>query len=131
MLNHYLSLIIIWGPCRVSNTDDVAYPKVKLNKINNLSIKVPIYEINKLDIKDEYDRADICKTIELHKQVMIKANTPGCGKSYICEGMVELGHKVIFICPTNKLVQKYEVANDNLTSVTVHKFLVSKSARRQ
>ena len=87
-----------------------------------LNLKIPKYEINKLDIKDEYDRAAICQILEEHKQVMIKANTPGCGKSYICEGMVELGHKVIFICPTNKLVQKYEAANDNITSITVNNF---------
>ena len=71
----------------------------------NIKVKLPIYEINKLDIKDEYDRAAISQLIEEHKQVMIQANTPGYGKSYICEGMVEFGHKVIFICPTNKLVQ--------------------------
>ena len=52
---------------------------------------------------------------------MIKANTPGCGKSYICEGMVELGH-IMFICPTNRLVQKYEAANDKMTSATIKQF---------
>ena len=62
----------------------------------NIKVKTPIYEINKLAINDEYDREDICKTIELHKQVMIKANTPGCGKSYICEGMVELGYNAMW-----------------------------------
>ena len=49
---------------------------------------------------------------------MIKASTPGCGKSYICEGMVELGHKVIVRCPTNTLSQNHEAANDTITSVT-------------
>jgi broad-specificity NMP kinase len=53
---------------------------------------------------------------------MIKANTPGCGKSYICEGMVELGHNVIYRCPTNKLVQTYQAANDKITSITITKF---------
>ena len=43
----------------------------------NIKIKIPKYEINKLDIKDEYDRAAICHILEEHKQVMIKANTPG------------------------------------------------------
>ena len=52
---------------------------------------------------------------------MIKANTPGCGKSYIYEGMADLGYKVIVICPTNKL-ETYEAANDKQTSVTVHRF---------
>jgi hypothetical protein len=65
----------------------------------------------------------ICHTIEEHKQVMIKANTPGRGKSYICEGMVDLGYNVICICPTNKLVQKYQAANDKTTSATINKFL--------
>jgi hypothetical protein len=36
---------------------------------------------------------------------MIKANTPGCSKSYICEGIVDLGYTVLFIRPTNKLIQ--------------------------
>jgi hypothetical protein len=53
---------------------------------------------------------------------MIKANTPGCGKSYICEGMVDLGHDVIFICPTNQLVQNYEAANGKITSITINQF---------
>ena len=109
------------GNWRVSNTD-VAYQNCKFIKKMNIKIKIPKYEINNLEIKDEYDRAAICQILEEHKQVMIKANTPGCGKSYICEGMVELGHKVIFICPTNKLVQKYETANDKITSTTVNKF---------
>jgi broad-specificity NMP kinase len=62
---------------------------------------------------------------------MIKANTPGCGKSYICEGMVDLGHNVIFICPTNKLVQKYEEANSKITIITIHKFVNIKMDEQQ
>jgi superfamily II DNA or RNA helicase len=111
------------GSWRVSKTDDIAYPTVKFNKNNNIKIKLPKYEINRLDVKDEYDRTAICHILEEHKQVMIKANTPGCGKSYICEGMVDLGHNVIVICPTNKLVQQYEAANDKITSITINKLL--------
>jgi uncharacterized protein involved in tolerance to divalent cations len=88
----------------------------------HLKIRIPNYEINRLDVKHEYDRPAICLILEEHTQVMIKADTPGCGKSYICEGMVELGHNVSFICPTNKLVQKYQAANDKITSVTINKF---------
>ena len=36
--------------------------------------------------------------------------------------MADLGYKVIFTCPTNTLVQNYEVANDKITSVTVNEF---------
>ena len=35
--------------------------------------------------------------------------------------MVDLGYNVIFICPTNELVQQYEAANDKLSSITIHK----------
>ena len=35
---------------------------------------------------------------------MVKANTPGCGKSYICDRMVHLGYTETFKCPTNNLV---------------------------
>ena len=38
---------------------------------------------------------------------MIRANLPGSGKSYACEHMRNRGHNVLFVCPTNKLVQKY------------------------
>jgi superfamily II DNA or RNA helicase len=97
----------------------------------NINIRIPKYEIHRLDVKDEYDRTAICHILEEHKQVMIKANTPGCGKSYICEGMVELGHNVIFICPTNKLVQKYEAANDKITSTTINKFFSLKMGEQK
>ena len=88
----------------------------------NLHIKHPNYGITILDINDEHDRAAICQILEEHKQVMIKANTSGCGKSYVCGCMADLGHKVMFTCPINKLVQKYEAANDNITRVTVQVF---------
>ena len=33
---------------------------------------------------------------------------PGTGKSYICQRMTDRGFKVIFVCPTNKLLQSFE-----------------------
>jgi hypothetical protein len=51
---------------------------------------------------------------------MIKANTPGCSKSYIDEGTVDLGYTVLVIRPTNKLIQYYEAANDKITSATIN-----------
>ena len=53
---------------------------------------------------------------------MIKGNTPGCGNSYTCEGMVDLGYKVLVVRPTNQLIQKYEAANYKITSITVNNF---------
>ena len=50
---------------------------------------------------------DIIGKITQAKQVMIRAKYAGSGKSYICERMGEMGMRVLFVCPTNKLVQKY------------------------
>ena len=48
---------------------------------------------------------------------MIRAKYAGSGKSYICEKMARMGMNVLFVCPTNKLVQKY-----GKEAVTVNKF---------
>jgi hypothetical protein len=42
---------------------------------------MPKHEINKLTNKEGYGRASSCKLLEEKKQVMLKAATPGCGKS--------------------------------------------------
>ena len=49
----------------------------------------------------------MCKICEEKKRVLIRASLPGSGKYYACEHMKKRGHKVVFVCPTNKLVQKY------------------------
>ena len=48
-----------------------------------------------------------------HSIISRRANYAGSGKSYICEYMRELGHKVLCICPTNELADKY--GKDGLT----------------
>ena len=48
---------------------------------------------------------------------MVGADFPGSGKSFSCEHMQKRGHKVLFVCPTNKLASNYK---DN--GVTVNKF---------
>ena len=48
---------------------------------------------------------------------MIKAEYAGCGKSYACKYLENLGYKVLFVCPTNKLVQ-----NNKDNGVTLNKF---------
>ena len=39
---------------------------------------------------------------------MITADFAGSGKSYICQKMVDKDYKVIFIAPTNKLLQAFQ-----------------------
>ena len=50
---------------------------------------------------------------------MVKAEYAGCGKSYACKEMKKVGHKVLFVCPTNCLSQ-----NNKENGVTLHKFFV-------
>ena len=50
-------------------------------------------------------------------RVIVRADMPGCGKSYACEKMKARGHNVLFVCPTNKLVQNYKSGG-----VTMNKF---------
>ena len=60
-----------------------------------------------LSLEDEYNTDKLCEYFEQHKRVMIRAEYAGCGKSYACEEMTKRGHKVLFVCPTNKLASKY------------------------
>ena len=38
------------------------------------------------------------------KQVMIRAKYAWSGKSYVCERLAVIGMRVLFVCPTNKLL---------------------------
>ena len=49
---------------------------------------------------------------------MIRAEYAGSGKSYACEYMRKLGHKVVFVCPTNLL--KQDIGGE---AVTLNTFL--------
>ncbi|MFM7980601.1 MAG: hypothetical protein ACKPKO_14910, partial [Candidatus Fonsibacter sp.] len=39
---------------------------------------------------------------------MIRAEYGGCGKSYACKSLETKGHKVLFVCTTNKLANNYK-----------------------
>ena len=63
-----------------------------------------------IESEDEYNTDAIVEKIGDKKQVMIRGTVPGTGKSYICKRMAELGYKykVVFVCPTNRLLQRFE-----------------------
>ena len=106
------------GQWRIEETrKEVKLPTENWEKKQNEKIKLPIYTNEEIKIKDEYDTKEIIMKIIAGKKVMIRAKYPGSGKSYICEKMEGLGMKVLFVCPTNKLVQKY---GEN--SITINKF---------
>ena len=79
-----------------------------------MKIAIPTFE--RVEIKDEWDCEEMCKIFEEKRRVMIRANLPGSGKSFACEHMKTRGHNVLFVCPTNKLVQKFGAAG-----VTINK----------
>ena len=70
-----------------------------------------------IEVEDKYNTDAIVEKIVDKKQVMIRGTAPGTGKSYICKRMAELGHKVVFVCPTNRLSQEFEGE-----AMTVNKF---------
>ena len=83
---------------------------------NNL-IKIPTFTHNVVDINDEYDTDNIIEVITEKKQMMIRGELPGTGKSYICQKMVDKNYRVMFVCPTNKLLQEFEGE-----ALTINKF---------
>ena len=105
------------GNWRISKEDGVILPTVLYNQqpIEVKEITTP--ENIELKIEDEYNIQDVIGKITQAKQVMIRAKFAGSGKSYICERMGEMGMNVLFVCPTNKLVQKY-----GKEAITVNKF---------
>ena len=98
--------------------DEIILPTVEYEVVKNERVDIPTYECKELIVKDEYDTDNIIEEhIESGKPLMIRGDVPGTGKSFICQRMVEKGYNVIFVCPTNKLLQSFEGE-----AVTVHKF---------
>ncbi|MFM7979273.1 MAG: hypothetical protein ACKPKO_08150, partial [Candidatus Fonsibacter sp.] len=61
-----------------------------------------------LTIADEYNTDKLCGYIEEHNRMMVNAEYGGCGKSYTCKSSMETrGHKVLCVCPTNKVANNY------------------------
>ena len=76
--------------------------------------------VNRLEVPDEYDTNAICNQLVEHRRVILKAELPGCGKSYACKRLEDLGYNVLFVCPTNELCKNN--LDDGIMSVTVHTF---------
>jgi hypothetical protein len=76
----------------------------------NERVEIPVIECSKeLHVKDEYDTDNIIdEHIICNNPVIITADFAGSGKSYICQRMADRGYSVIFVTPTNKLLQEFE-----------------------
>ena len=80
-------------------------------RVNNVSV-------NACPVINEWDVNELCDLFEAKRRVMIRAVFAGSGKSFACKAMENRGHKVLFVCPTNKLVQ-----NNRDSGVTLNQFL--------
>ena len=98
------------GKLFVAPTDDY---EMKPNEL----VEIPTYENERVTVEDEWDTAQICKQIVEQNPVIIKAKYAGSGKSYIGEYMRNLGYNVLFVCPTNQLLQ-----NTQTDATTNNKF---------
>ena len=93
-------------------TDDY---KLKYNQL----VDVPQPKNERLNIEDEWDTHTICKQIiDCGGKCLIRARFAGSGKSYIGEYFQKLGYNVLFVVPTNRLLQEKEVE-----ATTYNKFL--------
>ena len=108
------------GGWRISEKDNIYLPGVDYTLVQNNLLKIdnPItFETVKLN--DEWDVKEICNVFKDKKRVMVRGDTPGCGKSFACEHMKTLGHKVLFVCAWQESLNNY-----SLDGVTLHRFLV-------
>ena len=96
---------------------DIILPIVKYEMKPNELVDIPIYQNEKLKIKDEYDTEAICQNIIGCSPCLIKAKLAGSGKSYIGTYFQRLGYNVLFVCPNNKQIQEVEVE-----ATTLNKF---------
>ena len=105
------------GGWRISKEEDIKFPSDQFKQLKNIEIKIEVPTFERIEINDEYDTNELCDVFEKYKRVIVRAEMPGCGKSFACEKMKQRGHNVLFVCPTNKLVQNYGSGG-----VTMNKF---------
>ena len=105
------------GGWRVEKGKPFVVPTDDYEMKPNELVKIPTYENERVSVEDEWDTKAICKQIVEQNPVIIKANCAGSGKSYIGEYMKNLGYNVLFVCPTNQLLQ-----NTQTDATTNNKF---------
>ena len=115
---HLLSFDQRIGSWRLSKKGaDILYPydSITVRQLKNFQFTKPVSK--EIKVKDEWDTNEFCNIFEANKRVMVRAEYAGCGKSYACKALENRGHKVLFVCPTNKLAQ-----NNLNNGVTLHNF---------
>ena len=100
-----------------ANNESMQFPTVDYEVSQNELIQIPVYESKTIDIVDECDTDNIIEIIKERNIMMIRGEVPGTGKSYICQKMVDKKYQVIFVTPTNKVLQAFEGE-----AMTINKF---------
>ena len=120
------------GKWRVSKTDHedikLPYENITQKKALDIPIAEPTTNQIPLTIAEEYDVNKICDIFDDKKRVVIRAEFAGAGKRHACKRMRKRGHKVLFVCPTNKLCQEindeFKEVDNGVKAVTVNHFFV-------
>ena len=97
------------GGWRVERSKMLRPPTEKYFWKHNELPKIPVFTNTPVDVEDEWDTENICHKIMRHKQVLIRGKVPGTGKSYIAEYFSKLDKNVLFVVPTNRLLQEKQV----------------------
>ena len=91
-------------------------------KFNELPEIPKIKNIN-ISIEDEWNTESICKKVIKQNPCLVKGKVPGTGKSYIGEYFQKMNCNVLFVVPTNRLLQEKEVeatTYNKFFSIAVH-----------
>ena len=111
------------GDWRVEEKHTITLPTQPYKyKFNELPEIPKIKNIN-IPIEDEWKTESICKKVIKQNPCLIRARFAGSGKSYIGEYFQKMNYNVLFVVPTNRLLQEKEVeatTYNKFFSIAVH-----------
>jgi len=105
------------GSWRVSKRGDMTLPYENLQVKQLLKPQITHPKSTEHPVQNEWNTDELCDLFVKHRRVMVRAEFAGCGKSHACKAMEQKGFKVLFVCPTNKLVQ-----NNRENGTTLNQF---------
>ena len=111
------------GEWRAEENKAIRLPGESRKVLFNKLINIPKLVNEKIHIKDEWDTPEICQQIFTQNPVIIRGKFPGTGKSHIGEYFQKMGKTVLFVVPTNRLLQEKEVeatTYNKFFSIAVH-----------
>ena len=97
------------GDWRLEDKKNITLPtQLYTYKHNELPSIPKVTNVN-IAVEDEWDTRPICQQIIRQNPCLIRARFAGSGKSYIGEYFQKMGYNVLFVVPTNRLLQEKEV----------------------